>query len=335
MRLTPDIFKACVIEANLAPSVHNVQPARWALRFDGVVELSCDADVALSISDPEGTDLLFSCGTALEGMVMALRHHGFEVDQTLLPDPRPCSVVAELRCTAGTAITDPLREVIHTRRTCRSGFRPIPADIQLRLQALVDQQHDLHSITDAKRIDHWARENDRLSLGVFRNPAFRGELLSWMRLDPGHPDWSRDGLNAEAMNLSRLEARFVPLAFSRIVFGLLDKIGLSAGLVTEAPKTRQAGSILCLSVPEGQSELLNGRRYYRMTLELAALGLVTWPMAILVDEPSARRALEQELSVAQNDRLRNCLRVGFPDGNAQMRARRSFEALLADNATDA
>lgn len=62
-----ELFEACGLEANLAPSVHNVQPARWALQPGGRIALACAVDTALAIADPDASDLLFSCGTALEG----------------------------------------------------------------------------------------------------------------------------------------------------------------------------------------------------------------------------------------------------------------------------
>ncbi|WP_425100482.1 hypothetical protein [Tropicibacter sp. S64] len=331
MTLSPETFASCVTEANLAPSVHNVQPARW--HQDGLrITLHCDPTVALRVADPEARDLLFSCGTALEGMVIALAHRGFGTEVRLLTNPGPGAAVAELQCRAQTPITDPLFDQIPRRRTCRSGFLPVPPESMMQLQTWAGASPDVHLITDPSAIGRWADENDRLSLDVFRDPAFRSELLSWMRLGRNHPRWSADGLNARAMDLGSLEALAVPLAMSGTMFRILDRFGLSNSLIAEAPKTRSASAILCLSAPEGQSELLSGRRYYRMTLELAALGLATWPMAVLVDTAEAKDTLHAELAIAANRQIRNCLRVGLASTTPPPAARRPIAELLTPGA---
>ena len=46
-----------------APSVHNTQPWRWRFRGTGV-ELHADRGRQLAATDPEGRDLVLSCGAA-------------------------------------------------------------------------------------------------------------------------------------------------------------------------------------------------------------------------------------------------------------------------------
>ena len=54
-----------VAEANLAPSVHNTQPARWQFEGD-VIRLYAHLESCLKVGDPEFRDAGLSCGAALE-----------------------------------------------------------------------------------------------------------------------------------------------------------------------------------------------------------------------------------------------------------------------------
>lgn len=67
-----------VSQANLAPSVHNTQPARWSFAGDKI-EILADPSTFLTIGDPSLRDAGLSCGAALEGTVIALKSMGFDV----------------------------------------------------------------------------------------------------------------------------------------------------------------------------------------------------------------------------------------------------------------
>ena len=83
--------------ARRAPSVHNTQPWAWRLHEGFVLELFADRTRQLRAVDPDGRDLLLSCGAALHHAVMAAHVLGWasEVDQ--LPDPRRPELLARLR----------------------------------------------------------------------------------------------------------------------------------------------------------------------------------------------------------------------------------------------
>jgi hypothetical protein len=73
------LFKTIVATANLAPSVHNTQPARWRLAKDGSILVLADLKRQLLSGDPSGRDMGVSCGAALEGTLMALGEAGIGV----------------------------------------------------------------------------------------------------------------------------------------------------------------------------------------------------------------------------------------------------------------
>jgi nitroreductase len=72
--------------ANRAPSLHNTQPWRWRVTTASL-ELYAEPNLQLHSTDPDGRDLLISCGAALHHCVVALAAMGWRVKVHRLPDP--------------------------------------------------------------------------------------------------------------------------------------------------------------------------------------------------------------------------------------------------------
>ncbi len=74
-----------VTEASLAPSIHNTQPWHW-FAGNGRLELFADPSLLLGAIDPDGRQLLISCGATLYYARLALRARGLVPEVTVLPD---------------------------------------------------------------------------------------------------------------------------------------------------------------------------------------------------------------------------------------------------------
>lgn len=125
---TAQIARYVVGEAVWAPSVHNTQP--WWFSVDST-GLSVYADPArqLTVADPDGRELLISCGAALFTARLALRAAGYIPQARILPDPARRLLVARLswgRRAAPTAYERRLAAQVRSRRTHRGGFDPLP-----------------------------------------------------------------------------------------------------------------------------------------------------------------------------------------------------------------
>ena len=88
-----DIVRYVVASAVWAPSVHNTQP--WRFSADGQeICLHADPVRQLTVADPDGREMLISCGAALFTARLALRSLGYIPEAALLPDPG----AADARC---------------------------------------------------------------------------------------------------------------------------------------------------------------------------------------------------------------------------------------------
>lgn len=307
--------------ANLAPSVHNTQPTRWQLDPDGAIRLIADQTRRLRVGDPTGRDLEVSIGAALEGTMIALANRGLA--GTVDPGDRLRIVPS-----AG-ASPDPLAAEMPRRMTWRGGFASAPAALSQSLAHWAQQHDDIGLVHEPGDIAAISALNEQTSLAFYRNAPYREELLSWMRLSRADAGFGVDGLSAPAMGMSGFEAFGAGMVLRQPLFGVLDAIGIFGGLMSEERHTMGATAILLFHRPGDEPPVDTGRALYRRQLELSALGLQTWPMSVLADDPAAAAQLTSRHSIAAERRLITAWRVGpLPAGTQVRRERLPVAALI-------
>ncbi len=137
---TEEITRYVVARAIWAPSVHNTQP--WRFTAEGGPHLSLYADTGrrLAAADPEGRELMISCGAALFSVRLALRSLGYIPETCVLPDPAQPALVARVSWRERAAADEFERRLsghLLTRRTHRGAFdpEPLPPDTLAALRA--------------------------------------------------------------------------------------------------------------------------------------------------------------------------------------------------------
>lgn len=109
--------------ATRAPSVHNSQPWRWRVGAHSL-HLYADLDRQLPSTDPDGRDLMLSCGAALHHCVVALAAMGWQAKVHRFPNPAEPEHLAEVRVHrhAPTEVDVALAAAIPRRRTDRRHY---------------------------------------------------------------------------------------------------------------------------------------------------------------------------------------------------------------------
>jgi hypothetical protein len=124
-----EIARYLVAQAVWAPSVHNTQP--WRFTANGSQQVSLHADVGrrLAVADPDGREMMISCGAALFTVRLTLRSLGYIPETTVLPDPGQPELVARVSWRERAPADEFERRLsghVLTRRTHRGAFDPEP-----------------------------------------------------------------------------------------------------------------------------------------------------------------------------------------------------------------
>jgi nitroreductase len=195
---TPDehtVFGAIAL-ANRAPSVHNTQPWRWLLG-DESIHLMADQARRLPATDPDGRDLLLSCGAALHHLRVALGALGWRAIVHRLPNPSDPDHLAAVELAPKTPSAEDitLAGAISRRRTDRRRFSswPVPEghlDLMVRRAGKLGAL--LIPVTGRLTRRQLTRAIDQAAGVQQDDPAYVAELAAWS----GRNRLTRDGVLA-------------------------------------------------------------------------------------------------------------------------------------------
>ena len=296
--------------AILAPSAKNAQPWTFAVR-DNRVFLLADLGRSHPVSDPDRRELYIGVGCALENLLVAAEHFGFEHSVSYFPHRwdselvatisfRPGGTVAASR--AGTTL-DAIR-----RRQNETGLfhsTPVSAELQRRLTACCEDADLRVDLNEDYLFHQWIDvltvQSDRADLA---NPAFRMELDYWT---------SQGVFGSErkpAVDPSMLHGQ---------------------GALTLAHLKVESAPLLGLIRGAGDSHLIHvrtGELFERIWLTATALGISINPMSQTMRRPELRSAVT-ELMPAPGWIPQHLFRVGYSSSPRKPHApRRPLEDVM-------
>jgi hypothetical protein len=181
----PPPYEEILTLACRAPSVHNTQPWVWRLKAHGL-ELFADYTRHLLHADPDGRDLLLSCGAVLHHAQVVAAGLGWATRVNRLPDPRNDHLLATLTFspTALTPEASALLQAATARQTDRRRFTswPVP-DERLHTLSAIGSRWGAQVLPVP---GEWVRGRLReLTLRADRmqraDPSYLRELQAWTR----------------------------------------------------------------------------------------------------------------------------------------------------------
>ncbi|MET1073811.1 MAG: nitroreductase family protein [Umezawaea sp.] len=314
--------RSVIALAGRAPSIHNSQPWRW-VAGDSSLHLFADRSRHLPVTDPDGRDLLMSCGAALHHLGVGLAASGWDTTVHRLPDPaRPDHLAAvEFTSRNPTAEDIALSTAIPRRRTDRRRFTswPVPegliymlAERASALGAIVAAATDPHdrfrltsAITDAAR-----RQN--------ADPDYRSELAAWA----GRSSSAEDGV--PAANVPR----------TTVPHGDTTMRAFPDGVLPQRPSgwEEDAGELLVLATAADDrvSRLRAGEAMSAVLLAATDLGMATCPLS----QPLEIRGIRDLVRATALDGVafpQMVLRIGWAptdQGQVPVTRRRSVDDVL-------
>jgi nitroreductase len=181
-RLPAVAFIDAATAAGNAPSILNTQPWQWRVRRDGL-DLFANRSRQLAAGDPQGRQLMLSCGAALHHARIALAANGWAVHVARLPMASDPDLLATLVLTGRAPITmEALRlaSVMRIRHTDRRPVseRPIP-DVGLQaITAAARVEGNLHVLTPENVADLGSAAG-RAAVVEAGDTQIAAELMYW------------------------------------------------------------------------------------------------------------------------------------------------------------
>lgn len=325
-------FMELVGEANMAPSVHNVQPTLWKMTDNGV-DLDVNKSCLVPAADPTSRDIEISLGTAIEGFVMACERRNLAADVEYFGIGQ--SPVARITITPGTLAEvkpkqDPLAKFVGPRQCFRGNFPKANQEDLEKFIGFFRDSKNVRTIDDQSIIAELADLYDLANLEFYRDIDFLKELNEWLRFSDSHKRYNVDGLNRESMSLDPITSRFAAFVLQPKVFQFLDKLKLTQVLITEAPQIKSSAAVVFFLRDRNEANHLTGRRLYRTWLEFESLGFAVCPISSLTDSSLVRSRLTEILSLPKDKEAILAFRAGpKPEVNFK-RARKPINELVVN-----
>ncbi|HMO34335.1 MAG TPA: nitroreductase family protein [Lacibacter sp.] len=315
-------FTRILEAAALAPSGHNTQP--WKFTVEGhYIRLAPDFSRRLPVVDADNHALYISLGCALENLVLAAAGYGYGANVMYDRKPGETAVVIHLY-EDNDVLKDPLFDSIAQRHVNRSEYSSevLPYELLHLLQKAVNEEEvELVFVTDEERRQKLAKLTAVACRLQFRNPAFRDELLQWVRFNSKTAKATGDGIFSGSIG-----SPAVAPAVGRFFFRHFVTPGSEA--VKAAELAEQAPALLVLATrqhnPEGWIRL--GRNFERLALSATRYNLSHSHLNMACEEAPVRHRLRETLQLAGEPLL--LLRLGFAKAELPPSLRRPVEDML-------
>jgi hypothetical protein len=299
-------YDEMVAFATRAPSVHNTQPWLWRASRGGL-ELFADRARQLSRADPDGRDLLLSCGAALHHLRVAAAALGWAADVRHAPDPEYPGLLASIEFSPQDVSEEAARLLtcLMQRQTDRRRFSPPPlAREQSRSLveagsgwgATVTWVEDEGVRMRLLRLTAEADERQR------RDPAYATEVDTWVR------ERRHDGVaatNVPQASAIGVAGDLVPRRFppGTLVDGSQDRTSTPPGIV-----------VIATSSDDTLSRVRAGEALSAVWLEATGKNLAAVPLSQATEVDDTRRLLAtRELGDRACPQILLC--VGWPQAD--------------------
>lgn len=307
--------------AVLAPSGHNAQPWRFAVRAR-TIHILPDRSRRLPVVDPEDRELFISLGCALENLVIAARHAGYDPSVACFPADEADDC---LRMTLhhGAPVDSPLFAAIPSRQTNRRHYdgRPIPpADMEHLAAVAAEPGVTVRLLTSPEAFDaaiDLVKDGNQRQLD---DDAFRTELAAWIRFNADEAAARGDGLVPGAMETPEVPRWVGEWALRFVLSG--ERQGVKdERLIRSSP----ALALVATAADDRAAWVAAGRTFERFALTATSLGVQLAHLNQPCEIPSLRAALARRLGVPDHPQL--LVRLGYAEPLPRA-PRRPVEAVL-------
>jgi nitroreductase len=300
---TRAVLRRVVELACRAPSVHNSQPWLWRIADKRTLELYADPTRQLPVADPEGRNLLISCGAALQHAQEAAKALGLTSTVELATPTPGHHLLARIEFAAGRPPADAAERVLALEQRCTDRRRftswPVP-DARLTKLAEAAAGWGAYAIpvTDVTARFRAELLMERAMTVQAADRRFAEEQAGWIehsRLD-GVP--TVNAAPASSRRPGERPNRFLATPHSSDSLRVMES---SDGLVA-----------LCTGHDDQAAWLQAGQTLSALWLHATRAGLSIVPLSQVIEVPETRGALHEDV-LAGMAHPQLLLRVGWQE----------------------
>ena len=305
----PNHFRAIIEAATRAPSGHNSQPWLFTINSEDHITLAPDFTRRLPAVDADNRELFISLGCATENLCLAAAHFGYTAQAHLADNHAIHITLHKQPETQKQPENEALYAQIPHRQTNRATYNG-QTIAQTELDSLLAaQQSDTVSLhAFAPSAPEFATLTQAVIAGnsaQMNDPAFKAELLSWIRFNQNHSNATRDGLSYAVMGAPNL-----PAWISRPIIRAM----LNAKRQNRSDRAKIASSSHLLLIASTEDNpatwLATGRTLQRTLLALTQHGIAHAYLNQPCEVPAQRAQLAQ-LPALGGKQPQILLRLGY------------------------
>lgn len=307
--------------AILAPSNRNSQP--WLFRINAMdVDVYCDPRRLLGVSDPEGREMVMSCGAALYNLRVAAEYFEKAWRVELVPDSAQAHLLARFHVGLHSETSSDDVMLFHAlteRRNHRGEFLPgaVPGETLEGLAAAVVREGAWFKYWTEPEphaaMAEWVAEADRC---LWSDPSYRREVSQWSRVaGDGH----LDGLTSDLPGMRDWLSFAAP--------SIIRHFDLGKGRAAQDAREVAAAPVVAVLGTQGDATtdwLVAGQALESVLLHACAEGLKVSCLAQPLEVPFLREQVAGFCSGASPQML---LRLGF-GGESPRTPRRAVRDVL-------
>ncbi len=251
--------------ATLAASSHNTQPWKFCLSQDTVTILP-DLSRRCPVVDPVDAHLFKSLGCAVENLVHAAGAEGYSAEVSV--EESTGAITVRLERSAALRASE-LFPPIAVRQCTRTAYEGGSLPLQhLDRLARAGEGHGCRTIVLTSRTDmettlEYVNRGNHAQLS---DPAFRKELISWIRFNPGAALRAGDGLAGRTSGQPSL-----PTWLARLIMGFVLTPKNQADTDAMHIRSSSAIAVFVTTRDDKAAWVEAGRAYERFALQATAL----------------------------------------------------------------
>lgn len=303
-------YEELIQKAIKAPSGHNTQPWKFELAENSIT-IYPDYTRALPIVDADNHALFISLGCALENLIIAAEHYGFNTSIKINTEQINKESITVQLIPSAPKEDVLLYNFIDVRQATRNIYNgePIP-DTNIEKLKAASLQEDVQTVffadgMDSESIIDFVKEGNKLQ---FKNPSFIAELVKWIRFNKKTAIQKGDGLfGASTGNPS------VPTWFGKLYMKISANPEKEANKWVELIHNSSAIMIFIAERNDKKAWINVGRSFERTMLTAASLNINHAHVNMPCEELEVRKKLGRHLNLLKEQQPLLLIRLGYSE----------------------